>query len=113
MIHPTLIDTILLYPHPRGLPIRFGLKMLMETRLNKAIQVEAEGKAMGHDSAEDARAAGELVRLKVQDKWKEMKGQGWKLVGGGFVPPGGHKGDSKGNNQGTLSEAFLECAEPS
>ena len=109
VIHPTLIDTILLYPHPRGLPIRFGLKMLMETRLNKAIQVEVEGNAMGHDSGEDARAAGELVRLKVQDKWKEMKGQGWKLVGGVFVPPGGHKDDSK---EGTLSEAFLERAEP-
>ncbi|KAK4138920.1 hypothetical protein BT67DRAFT_446920 [Trichocladium antarcticum] len=89
VVHPTVIDTILLYPHPKGLPIRFGLKMLMETRLHRAIQVEAEGGAMGHDSGEDARAAGELVRLRVQDKWREMKGQGWTLVDGKFVPPGG------------------------
>jgi hypothetical protein len=101
IIHPTLIDSILLYPHRRGLPMRYGLKMLMETQLNKAIQVEVEGKAMGHDSAEDARAAGELVRLKVQEKWSTMRGQGWSLVDGQFVPP-------KGAKEGVLSEAFIE-----
>jgi hypothetical protein len=104
IVHPTLVDTILLYPHRRGLPMRYGLKMLMETQLNKAIQVEVEGKAMGHDSAEDARAAGELVRLKVQEKWGAMKGQGWSLVDGEFVPPGGKK-------EGALSEAFIEEGE--
>ncbi|KAK4033866.1 hypothetical protein C8A01DRAFT_19259 [Parachaetomium inaequale] len=104
IVHPTLIDTILLYPHRRGLPMRYGLKMLMETQLNKAIQVEVEGKAMGHDSAEDARAAGELVRLKVQERWGAMKGQGWTLVDGEFVPPGGKK-------EGVLSEAFIEEGE--
>lgn len=101
IIHPTLVDSILLYPHRRGLPMRHGLKMLMETQLNTAIQVEVEGKAMGHDSAEDARAAGALVRLKVQEKWNTMKGQGWSLVGGQFVPP-------KGTKEGVLSEAFIE-----
>lgn len=100
IVHPTLIDTILLYPHRRGLPMRHGLKMLMETRLNKAIQVEVDGNATGHDSAEDARAAGELVRLKVQEKWADMKSRGWSLVDGQFVAPGGGKG--------SLSEKFLE-----
>ncbi|KAK3325764.1 hypothetical protein B0H66DRAFT_573554 [Apodospora peruviana] len=108
VVHPTLIDTILLYPHPRGLPIRNGLKMLMMSRLNKVIQVEAKAgeRAVGHDSAEDARAAGELVRLKVQDKWKAMKEQGWTLVDGVFVPPPG-----KRNMAGSLSEKFLEEGE--
>ncbi|KAL2152675.1 hypothetical protein VTH82DRAFT_5859 [Thermothelomyces myriococcoides] len=103
IIHPTLIDTILLFPHRRGLPMRYGLKMLMETHLNKAIQVEVEGEEMGHDSAEDARAAGELVRFKVQEKWSAMKCEGWRLVNGEFVPPEGKKG-----GEGKLTEAFLE-----
>ncbi|KAJ4302379.1 RNA exonuclease 3 [Collariella sp. IMI 366227] len=42
-------------PHPRGLPMRYGLKMLAERHLNKAIQIDT---GMGHDSGEDARAAG-------------------------------------------------------
>ncbi|KAL7623289.1 RNA exonuclease 3 [Parahypoxylon ruwenzoriense] len=88
VIHPTCIDTVLLYPHKRGLPIRNGLKMLMETLLNKKIQVEAEdGKVEGHDSAEDARAAGELVRLKVRDQWKEMLMKGWVIQDDKMVPP--------------------------
>ncbi|KAK3942257.1 hypothetical protein QBC46DRAFT_380417 [Diplogelasinospora grovesii] len=90
--HPTLIDTVLLFPHKKGLPIRHGLKMLMEMHLNKIIQVDevdpATGRMMGHDSAEDARAAGDLVRLKVQQKWQKMKADGWKIVDGVFVPPG-------------------------
>ncbi|KAL2118584.1 hypothetical protein VTJ04DRAFT_8244 [Mycothermus thermophilus] len=89
IVHPTLIDTVLLFPHKRGLPMRYGLKMLMETKLNRAIQVEdQEDDPTGHDSAEDARAAGELVRLKVMEKWKEMKAEGWTVVGNRFVPPG-------------------------
>lgn len=86
VIHPTLVDTILLYPHKKGLPIRNGLKNLMGYHLNKAIQVDT---GEGHDSAEDARAAGELVRLKVQEKWKTMWTQGWKVEGDVFVAPPG------------------------
>jgi hypothetical protein len=78
--------------------------MLMEKQLNKAIQVEmVDGKVMGHDSAEDARAAGELVRLKVQTKWAQFKGDGWKLENGVFEPPPG-----KVYREGKLTEAFLE-----
>jgi len=102
IVHPTLIDTVLLYPHNRGLPIRHGLKALMGSLLNRAIQVEASDgqKPVGHDSAEDARAAGELVRLKVQNEWTRLRGLGWTLVDGVFVPPG-----EKG---GSLTEEFLE-----
>jgi RNA exonuclease 1 len=102
IIHPTIIDTILLYPHVRGLPMRYSLKALMETHLNKAIQVESGPKAMGHDSAEDARAAGDLVRYKVQTEWARLKSLGWKIVDGAFVPPEGHQG------KGRLTEAFIE-----
>jgi hypothetical protein len=113
VIHPTLVDTILLYPHRRGLPMRYGLKMLMETQLNRTIQVEeVDGKAVGHDSAEDARAAGELVRLKVMEKWRDMQGLGWRLVDGEFVPPGGTPGGTPGGKrEGKLTEGFLEEGE--
>ena len=84
IIHPTIIDTVLLYPHPRGLPIRHGLKMLVKKYLNKDIQM---GGDKGHDSKEDARAAGELVRLKVMEKWKAMRAEGWSVEAGDFHPP--------------------------
>ena len=65
IIHPCIIDTCLLYPHVRGLPMRHGLKYLMKKYLDKDIQLNNEGK--GHDSAEDARSAGELVRVKIKE----------------------------------------------
>ncbi|KAI5860170.1 hypothetical protein GGS23DRAFT_582841 [Durotheca rogersii] len=110
VVHPTCVDTALLYPHKRGLPIRNGLRMLMETLLGRKIQVEEEaedgggngngneagkggggggggGGEKGHDSAEDARAAGELVRLMVRDRWKQMQMQGWSIKDGDIVAP--------------------------
>lgn len=99
IIHPALVDTILLFPHRRGLPIRNGLKMLMEHHLNKAIQIDT---GRGHDSAEDARSAGELVRLKVQEKWRYMQKDGWKLDNGVFVAPG------EKTAEGKLTEKFIE-----
>ncbi|KAK3681418.1 hypothetical protein B0T22DRAFT_305636 [Podospora appendiculata] len=116
IIHPTIIDTVLLFPHNRGLPIRHGLKMLMEKHLNKAIQVEKDGVVVGHDSAEDARAAGELVRLKVAEQWAGMKAKGWKLVDGAFASPewvarAGSAGAAAALVGGGLSEEFLEEGE--
>lgn len=88
VVHPVIVDTVLLYPHNRGLPIRNGLRMLMQTILNTRIQVEpAEGQLAGHDSAEDARAAGDLVRWKTRKEWLKMKREGWTLVDGQFVSP--------------------------
>lgn len=89
IVHPTLIDTVLLHPHKFGLPYRHGLKMLMDRLLNRQIQVETGDDVRGHDSLEDARAAGELVHLKVMEKWQEMRHDGWTLDGdtGDFVPP--------------------------
>ena len=84
IIHPTIVDTVLLYPHPRGLPIRYGLKMLVKKHLNRDIQMGGE---QGHDSKEDARAAGDLVRLKVAETWKVMMRDGWTVDDGAFNPP--------------------------
>jgi RNA exonuclease 1 len=84
IIHPTIIDTVLLYPHPRGLPIRYGLKYLAKSCLDKDIQMSG---AQGHDSKEDAIAAGELVRLQVKERWRQMENEGWVVKDGEFIPP--------------------------
>ncbi|KAI9734596.1 MAG: RNA exonuclease 3 [Cirrosporium novae-zelandiae] len=85
IIHPSVIDTVLLYPHPAKLPYRYGLKMLVKKYLDRDIQTD--GGAQGHDSKEDARAAGDLVRYKVGEVWKGLKGKGWKIDKGVFIPP--------------------------
>lgn len=87
IIHPTIIDTALLFPHKAGLPFRNGLKMLMHTHLNRHIQVVVDGKMEGHDSKEDANAAGDLVRLSVKNQWQKMQRDGWTLQDGEFMPP--------------------------
>ncbi|GAO19480.1 hypothetical protein UVI_02027290 [Ustilaginoidea virens] len=101
VVHPTLIDTALLYPHKRGLPYRNSLKMLMDVHLHKTIQQETGPKVSGHDSAEDARAAGELVRYRVMNEWKDMQRAGWRLVDGEFWPPG--------KPDGSLTTDFIEA----
>ena len=78
MVHPRLSDTVLLFPHPKGLPIRNGLRVLAREHMGRLIQAAT---LTGHDSAEDARAAGDLVRIKIKAKWDSMQLQGWQLVG--------------------------------
>lgn len=85
IVHPKIIDTILLYPHKRGLPVRMSLKALMEVHLRRKIQTSMEG---GHDSAEDARAAGDLVRFRLQKKWNSMLSEGWRFLDGALRKPG-------------------------
>ena len=84
VIHPIIVDTVLLYPHPHGLPIRHGLKMLVKRHLNRDIQM---GGAQGHDSKEDATAAGDLIKLKVSQSWKAMARDGWTVNKGVFTSP--------------------------
>jgi hypothetical protein len=47
IIHPAIIDTVLLYSHSDGLPIRHGLKYLSKKVLGLDIQT---GGDRGHDS---------------------------------------------------------------
>ncbi|KAK5040345.1 RNA exonuclease 3 [Exophiala sideris] len=84
IIHPFVIDTVLLYPHPRGLPIRYGLKMLSQKYLLRTIQSAGEE---GHDSKEDAVATGDLVCKKVAEKWNAMRREGWTFVEGMLTAP--------------------------
>ncbi|KAF2838227.1 hypothetical protein M501DRAFT_865848 [Patellaria atrata CBS 101060] len=84
LVHPTIVDTILLFPHPQGLPLRFGLKNLVKQYLERDIQTAG---AAGHDSLEDARATGDLVRWKVGMDWKRLQGDGWTVRNGEFFAP--------------------------
>jgi hypothetical protein len=86
IIHPTIVDTGILYPHPSGPPIRFSLRTLSRKFLDRHIQTGGGDK--GHDSMEDAKATGDLVRVKVREKWKVLKGQGWRIEAGQLVGPG-------------------------
>lgn len=96
LCHPSIIDTILLYPHPRGLPLRYGLKMLSKKILDRDIQTGGE---RGHDSLEDAVATGDLLKAKVAKVWRDLAGLGWKFEGGKLRgPDGGAAGESGGND---------------
>jgi len=57
--HPKIVDTSLIFEHPRGLPFKSSLKYLANQYLKKTIQ---EG---SHDSVEDAKACLDLVKLKL------------------------------------------------
>lgn len=95
LCHPTIIDTIVLFPHPRGLPMRFGLKMLTKRHLNRDIQM---GGSAGHDSLEDARATGDLVRWAVGQRVRKLRREGWSVGEEDLLPPlppGGPPGEEE------------------
>ncbi|KAJ5674059.1 RNA exonuclease Rex3 [Penicillium macrosclerotiorum] len=84
IIHPTVIDTVILYPHPKGgLPNRMSLKTLSRRFLDRDIQT---GGTKGHDSKEDSIATGDLVRVKAGDLWKRLKSKGWRLEDDKLIP---------------------------
>ncbi|KAK7540216.1 putative RNA exonuclease Rex3 [Phyllosticta citricarpa] len=84
LVHPAIIDTVMLYPHVKGLPIRHSLKALAKSQLGQEIQTAG---AAGHDSLEDARSTGELVRAKVAKEWRKLQDAGWTVTSQGFWPP--------------------------
>jgi RNA exonuclease 1 len=78
MAHRWLVDTSVLYPHPRGLPFRYGLKELAATHLQWIIQNRAD--SAGHDSLEDATAALELFLTRVADRRRWYPANGGQLL---------------------------------
>lgn len=74
--HPFIIDTSILYQHPRGPPLKPSLKWLAQKHLNREIQ-KGHGTS-GHDSIEDAQACLDLVRLKCErgPKWGTTEATG-------------------------------------
>lgn len=65
---PFVIDTTLIYPHPKGPPQKSSLKWLCQKYLSREIQNRGP---QGHDSVEDARACLDLVKQKCE------KGKSW------------------------------------
>ncbi|KAL4913721.1 hypothetical protein BDW62DRAFT_220517 [Aspergillus aurantiobrunneus] len=91
IIHSTVIDTAILYPHPGGgLPYRMSLRTLAKKHLDRDIQT---GGNRGHDSKEDAIATGDLVRVKAVEMWKTLKAKGWVIRDGELVAPPGQSQD--------------------
>jgi RNA exonuclease 1 len=75
MTHPFVIDTSLIYPHPRGPPLRSSLKFLAQKYLRREIQRQD---SKGHNSVEDALAVLDLVKLKCEKgpKWGTSEAAG-------------------------------------
>lgn len=66
--HPFIVDTSIVYPHPRGPPLKSSLKWLAQKYLSREIQ---KGGANGHDSIEDAKTCLDLIKQKFE------KGKQW------------------------------------
>ncbi|KAJ3970559.1 hypothetical protein EV361DRAFT_915324 [Lentinula raphanica] len=66
IVHHRCVDTVMLYPHPRGAPYRRALRDLSREHLNMKIQ--EGGGSTGHSSLEDAIATLDLVRLFLVNK---------------------------------------------
>ncbi|KAF3928076.1 hypothetical protein AA313_de0202711 [Arthrobotrys entomopaga] len=64
--HPWIVDTSVIYDHPRGKPMKPALKWLSQKYLKKDIQRGTATATGGHDSVEDARACLDLVKLKLE-----------------------------------------------
>lgn len=60
--YPRIIDTALLYHHPRGRPRKPGLAWLTKKYCNREIQSNPGG----HDPREDAQACAELLKRKIE-----------------------------------------------
>uniref|UniRef100_A0A2A4JST1 Exonuclease domain-containing protein n=1 Tax=Heliothis virescens TaxID=7102 RepID=A0A2A4JST1_HELVI len=66
LIHDTVIDTSVLYPHKMGPPYKRALRNLSSEYLKKIIQNSVDG----HDSAEDATVCMELIHYKLKEDLK-------------------------------------------
>lgn len=106
LIHQTIVDTVHLFPHKGGLPYRNSLRYLARDLVQMNIQ---QGGAAGHDSYEDAKATGELVRFKVREEWNKLKGEGWTFRDDAIFPPlPGESPDCPGPTDGKRKHCEIE-----
>lgn len=78
LLHPHVIDTVTLYPHPKGAPWKRSLKDLARTLLGQAIQ-QGHG-TVGHDSIQVGRE-GDRDHLQPRHR-RGGEREGWLTNGG-------------------------------
>ncbi|XP_061635513.1 RNA exonuclease 1 homolog isoform X1 [Phyllopteryx taeniolatus] len=66
LIHSSVVDTAIVFPHRLGLPYKRALRNLMADYLKRIIQDSVDG----HDSSEDASACMELMIWKLKEDAK-------------------------------------------
>ncbi|KAG8920627.1 RNA exonuclease 3 [Tulasnella sp. 418] len=76
IVHHRVIDTVMLFPHPHGLPLRRALRDLVANTLGHVIQAGSSSSgeggmgSIGHSSVEDSRATLNLVKWWIHDQRK-------------------------------------------
>jgi RNA exonuclease 1 len=99
LTHPFIVDTSIVYPHPRGPPLKSSLKFLSQKYLNREIQ-KGDG-TRGHNSVEDAKAVLDLVKQKCEkgEAWGTSDASGESIflrIARSCQPRGGPKGQKVG-----------------
>lgn len=69
LIHDTVVDTSVVFPHKMGHPYKRALRNLASEILKKIIQNDVSG----HDSAEDAVTCMHLMQWKIKEDLKRIK----------------------------------------
>lgn len=117
--HPYIIDTAIIYPHPRGPPLKSSLKWLAQKYLNREVQKGhgLVGAGAGHDSIEDARTVLDLVKQKCEKgkEWGTSDVQGeniFKRVGRAGVTYKSQGGTAVPDSTSGKSSAMIDWGEP-
>jgi RNA exonuclease 1 len=116
LAHPFIVDTSILYPHPRGPPLKSSLKYLAQKYLSREIQ---KGGAEGHNSIEDAKTCLDLVKQKCErgKLWGTSDAQGENLfrrlarAGTTYKAQGGDK--ALGGVEAGKTSAAVDWGDPS
>jgi RNA exonuclease 1 len=107
LTHPFIIDTSLIYPHPRGPPLRSSLKFLAQKYLRRDIQQQD---SKGHNSVEDALAVLDLVKLKCEKgpRWGTSEASGEPI----FRRLARKKKKDAGGNERGVTSAMVDYGTP-
>jgi RNA exonuclease 1 len=107
LTHPFIVDTSLIYPHPRGPPLRSSLKFLAQKYLRREIQQQD---SKGHNSVEDALAVLDLVKQKCEKgpRWGTSEAAGESI----FRRLARSKKKDAGGNERGITSAMVDYGIP-